>query len=84
MGHHIDDQGRFQSDKYPDLPPDKVVVSFKDSHALPALMALARGYIQTDPEFAADILERLVVMMCETTTDDINAATGTADDQDFA
>ena len=29
MGHHIDPRGRFQSDPYPALAPDKIVVSVK-------------------------------------------------------
>ena len=59
MGHHIDDQGRFQSDKYPDLAPDKIVISFKDPRARHALMALATAYVVADPELAEDISTRL-------------------------
>lgn len=59
MGHHIDDQGRFQSDKYPDLAPDKIIVSFTDHRASKALVILAADYQETNPELAADILTRV-------------------------
>ena len=59
MGHHIDKMGRFQSDKYPDLPADAVRISFGDPLARSALSALALAYNNTDHEFAADIRERL-------------------------
>ena len=59
MGHHIDSQGRFQSDKHPDLAPDKIIVSFKDPLARKALRALASSYAGTDNELAKDILDRL-------------------------
>ena len=59
MGHHIDSEGRFQSDKYPDLPPDKIVLSFKDPRARNALMALVEAYYDADPELADDVVTRL-------------------------
>ena len=59
MGHHINAAGEFQSDKYPELKPDKIVVSFKHPEAWPALEALADGYEYKDPELAADIRQRL-------------------------
>ena len=59
MGHHIDREGRFQSDRYPDLDPDKIVVSFKHPQARRALAVLADDYASTDPELAADIRTRL-------------------------
>ena len=65
MGHHIDDQGRFQSDKYPNLPPDKIIVSFKHPDAWPALAALAEAYQMRDEELAADIRERLRTVRSE-------------------
>ena len=61
MGHHINADGQFQSDKYPDLPPDKIVLSFKDPAARDAL----RTYVATvkifggDEELAEDITTRL-------------------------
>ena len=59
MGHHINAAGESQSDKYPELKPDKIVVSFKHPEAWPALEALADGYEYKDPELAADIRQRL-------------------------
>lgn len=59
MGHHIDSKGRFQSDKYPDLPPDKIVLSFKDPRAYRALRRVAVDYLQTDPELSFDIWARM-------------------------
>ena len=59
MGHHIDSEGRFQSDRHPDLAPDKIVVSFKDEKARHALMTLAAAYMAADPELAEDIMIRL-------------------------
>jgi hypothetical protein len=58
MSHHLID-GKFKSDKYPDLAPDKIVVSFKHAEAWPALAALAEGYDERDPELADDIRTRL-------------------------
>lgn len=59
MGHHINAAGQFQSDRHPNLGPDKVVLSFKDPQALMALAVLARGYERKDPDFARDIRTRL-------------------------
>lgn len=59
MGHHIDSEGRFQSDKYPELGPDKIVVSFKHFEARVALRMLADSYQARDPELADDIRTRL-------------------------
>ncbi len=57
MGHHINDEGQFQSDKYPDLPPDKIVLSFKEPAARVALQAYI--IVATDQELAKDIKTRL-------------------------
>lgn len=59
MGHHIDDQGRFQSDKYPDLAPDNIVVSLKDRAARRSLYQLATDYSYIDPDLSRDIFARL-------------------------
>lgn len=58
MGHHINKKGEFQSDKYPDLKPDKIVLSFKDKYARTALYV----YAMTTPdlELRQDILKRLL------------------------
>ena len=58
-GKHIDGAGRFQSDKYPDLAPDKIVLSFKDPLAHAALAVLAIHYKRADPDLAEDITKRL-------------------------
>ena len=57
MGHHIKRNGQFQSDKYPYLPPDKIVLSFNDPAAR---YALRHFVLETDDtELADDITERL-------------------------
>ena len=43
MGHNINSEGQFQSDKYPDLPPDKIILSFKDPVAREALNVYAKN-----------------------------------------
>jgi len=58
MGHHINDKGQFQSDKYPDLPPNKIVLSFKDKAAVVALHVYVRN--TTDRELADDIFRALM------------------------
>lgn len=60
MGHHIDSEGRFQSDRHPELAPDKVVLSFQDERAHRALAALAEDYMGTDKEFGLDVMVRLM------------------------
>ena len=57
MGHHINKEGQFQSDKYPELRPDKIVLSFKDEAAREAL----RVYVKhaQDKELSQDIATRL-------------------------
>jgi len=59
MGHHINKEGQFQSDRFPGLSPDKIVVSFKSRYAHPALAALAESYETLDPDLSEDIRERL-------------------------
>lgn len=64
MGHHIDDQGQFQSDKYPELGPDKVVISLKDplTWAGPRMIAVQQQD-GGDRGFGDDLLERLDVLL---------------------
>jgi len=57
MGHHINGSGQFQSDKYPDLPPDKFILSFKDPVARDSLKVYAEN--TKDTELAEDILTRI-------------------------
>jgi len=59
VGHHIDSEGRFQSDKYPDLPPDKVVISLKDPRSWPGMRMIAAAYSDEDYEFAGDLFIRI-------------------------
>jgi len=63
MGHHIDSKGRFQSDKYPELAPDKIVLSFKDPVARYALRYYAASC--KDRELVNDILERIEAIESE-------------------
>ncbi len=58
MGHHLVN-GEFKSDKHPELPAGKIVVSFKDPHAQRALWELSEDYKDADPELAGDIKEAL-------------------------
>ena len=57
MGHHIDKEGRFQSDLHPDLAPDKIILSFKDPAARVALSSFA--IVTEDKELADDVDRRL-------------------------
>ena len=57
MGHHINENGDFQSDKYPDLPPNKIILSFNDPAAR-AVLEIYCALIQ-DRELAEDVLDVL-------------------------
>lgn len=59
MGHHFDAEGRFQSDKYPDLPPDRVAINITDPRTHQGLALIAHALHDDDPEFAEDLLQRL-------------------------
>lgn len=59
MGHHIDSQGRFQSDKHPELKPDRILVNFANPLSRRALRVLADDYQDIDPELSEDINARL-------------------------
>lgn len=59
MGHHINAKGQFQSDKYTDLAPDKIVLSFKDPAAKKPLILYCQMCWGQDEELARDIMERL-------------------------
>lgn len=56
-GHHINEKGQFQSDKYPDLPPNRIVLSFEDPMARIALKEFA--HLTLDEELGKDVLEVL-------------------------
>jgi len=62
MGHHINDKGEFQSDKYPDLAPDKMVISFKDPIGRQALQLYAQLCHDVDNELSGDIFKRLITI----------------------
>lgn len=64
MGRHINSNGQFQSDKYPDLPPDKIILSFKDSIARLALVVYAEN--TNDVELAEDLMTRVRSISKET------------------
>lgn len=57
MGHHINSDGDFQSDKHPDLPPNKIALDFRDIHARPCLILYAS--LTLDRELKEDILAGL-------------------------
>ncbi len=59
MSKHINEHGRFQSDKYPALMPDKVVIDLTDPEAWAGMLMIAQAYKMRDSEFAADLEARL-------------------------
>lgn len=59
MGHHRDEQGRFQSDKH-DIPPDRVRINIEHPHNWPGLLLIAEAYMDIDVEFASDLRERIL------------------------
>lgn len=59
MGHHLTDDGQFKSDRHPDLPAGKIVLSFKDPHAQLGLWVTAFDYRAQDPELSADMVTAL-------------------------
>ena len=60
MGAHINEQGEFQSDKYPTCPAGKVPLSVKDPMAQDLLWKYAQRRREVDAEFSDD-LERCLV-----------------------
>lgn len=66
---HINGKGEFQSDKYPELGPDKIVLSFKDPLAQCALYMLALDYMSghVDEQLGRDISQRLRSLLQEKT-----------------
>lgn len=59
MGRYINDEGQFQSGKYPNLAPDKIVLSFDDPAAKPVLMAYTFVAAEQNMELCEDIQTRL-------------------------
>ncbi len=68
MGHHIDSEGRFQSDKHP-LPPDRIRLSLEARRSLRALLVLAEDYKKADPGLAEDLRARLRAIHGDVTCD---------------
>ena len=59
MGHHLDANGDFQSDKHPELKPNRVLVNLENPLSARGMLRLAQDYHDTDEEFAEDVLEVL-------------------------
>jgi hypothetical protein len=59
MGAHINKDGRFQSDRYPSTPADKVPLSVNDKTAQDLLWQYAERRRKVDAEFSADLESRL-------------------------
>ena len=55
MGAHINDKGKFQSDKYPECPAGKVPLSVKDPTAQDLLWTYAQRRRVVDAEFSDDL-----------------------------
>lgn len=55
MGSHINEDGKFQSDKYPTCPAGKVPLSVKDPTAQDLLWEYAQRRRVVDAEFADDL-----------------------------
>lgn len=54
MGHHINKNGFFQSDKHPELKEHQIILNFKDEYAQEALLLYAD--LTKDEELAVDII----------------------------
>lgn len=54
-GHHIDLDGRFTSDKIPDLAAGLVAINTEKQRNWPGLLLIADAYQEKDPEFAEDL-----------------------------
>lgn len=63
MGHHINLEGEFQSDKNPKLKPDQITLNFRNPASHPALAALAESYKLIEPGLTEDIRIRLVTVV---------------------
>ena len=57
MSRHVNTLGQFQSDQYPDMLPDKIVLSFRDPAAIEALHAFAE--LTEDDDLAVALVKRL-------------------------
>ena len=57
MCHHLNTFGQFQSNQYPDMLPDEIVLSCRDPAAMEALHAFAD--LTDDDDLAVAIVKRL-------------------------
>lgn len=57
MGHHINKNGFFQSDKHPELPEHKIMFDFRDKYAQACLVMYA--YLSDDKELCDDIFRAI-------------------------
>lgn len=63
MGEHIDDEGRFQSDKYSEWsPPDFFPLKLTDVMAWQPLWDYAFTRYDEDPELSEDLWDRLIAV----------------------
>lgn len=60
MGTHLNENGEFQSDKYPTCPPGKVPLSTKDPMAQDLLWEYAQRRRSVDAEFSEDLEQALL------------------------
>ena len=65
MGKHIDSEGRFQSDRYPGLPPDHLVLSFHEKEARHAIYVYCTLAGTKRPELVEDITKRIEAILRE-------------------
>ena len=54
-GHHINDKGQFDSDKFADLPAGLVAINTEKPRNWPGLLLIADAYQEKDSEFADDL-----------------------------
>ena len=64
-GHHINAAGKFDSDKYPELPEDLVAINVSKPRNWPGLLLIANAYQEKDPEFADDLRGRILALINE-------------------
>ena len=57
MSYHLNEQDQFQSEQYPDMRPDEIVLSLRDPAAMEALYVYAD--MTDDDDLAVPILKRL-------------------------
>ena len=74
MGHHLTDDGQFKSDRHPDLPAGKIILSFKDVNAQLGLWVTAIEYQDADAELSGDIMQALRVAGFKPPRDDDGGA----------